>query len=321
MSDISERVLDRLENLENIEPLLGSLRILSLSTMQMALNRKTQLQTYKEEFMRILRLLLQTLQKDTLPAPGGLNQGAGRALLVVLGSERGICGMYNKNLAASAGAWQAAEIAPNQVQCFGGKLCQAMRQQGAVFDCHDVISQGSVPRYQRAQELVAAWLTEFKAGQLSAVDILSFRKPPSGFYKPVITRLIPLIAQLVLSGEDIETWPPPIIEGDGLQTRDFTYIDNVVHGNLLACHTPGVAGEVFNIACGGQINLLDMVAILNRLLGKTIEPRFTDPRPGDVRHSRASIDKARRMLGYEPLVSFEEGLARTLAWYESTLAV
>jgi len=114
---------------------------------------------------------------------------------------------------------------------------------------------------------------------------------------------------------------PPIIEGDGLQTRDFTYIDNVVHGNLLACHTPGVAGEVFNIACGGQSNLLDMVAILNRLLGKTIEPRFTDPRPGDVRHSRASIDKARRMLGYEPLVSFEEGLARTLAWYESTLAV
>jgi len=217
MSDISERVLDRLENLENIEPLLGSLRILSLSTMQMALNRKTQLQTYKEEFMRILRLLLQTLQKDTLPAPGGLNQGAGRALLVVLGSERGICGMYNKNLAASAGAWQAAEIAPNQVQCFGGKLCQAMRQQGAVFDCHDVISQGSVPRYQRAQELVAAWLTEFKAGQLSAVDILSFRKPPSGFYKPVITRLIPLIAQLVLSGEDIETWPPPIIEGDPLE--------------------------------------------------------------------------------------------------------
>ena len=68
--------------------------------------------------------------------------------------------------------------------------------------------------------------------------------------------------------------------------RAISYIDNVVHGNLLACHTPEVAGEVFNIACGGQINLLDMVAILNRLLGKTIEPRFPDPRPGDVRHSR-----------------------------------
>jgi len=151
---------------------------------------------------------------------------------------------------------------------------------------------------------------------LEAVTIRYFnvfgpRQDPSSAYAAVIPKFMSSML------DDA----PPIIEGDGLQTRDFTYIDNVVHGNLLACHTPGVAGEVFNIACGGQINLLDMVAILNRLLGKTIEPRFTDPRPGDVRHSRASIDKARRMLGYEPLVSFEEGLARTLAWYESTLAV
>jgi len=110
---------------------------------------------------------------------------------------------------------------------------------------------------------------------------------------------------------------PPTVEGDGLQSRDFTFIDNVVHGNLLACHTEGVAGETFNIACGGRINLLDMIEILNRLMGKNIQPIFTDPRPGDVRHSRASIDKARRMLGYEPRVSFDEGLARTLAWYET----
>lgn len=142
-------------------------------------------------------------------------------------------------------------------------------------------------------------------------NVFGPRQDPSSAYAAVIPKFMSSML------DDA----PPIIEGDGLQTRDFTYIDNVVHGNLLACHTPGVAGEVFNIACGGQINLLDMVAILNRLLGKTIEPRFTDPRPGDVRHSRASIDKARRMLGYEPLVSFEEGLARTLAWYESTLAV
>jgi nucleoside-diphosphate-sugar epimerase len=109
---------------------------------------------------------------------------------------------------------------------------------------------------------------------------------------------------------------PPLVEGDGLQSRDFTYIDNVVHGNLLALHTEGVSGEIFNIACGGRINLLDMINTLNQLMGKHIEPAFTDPRPGDVRHSRASVDKARRLLDYEPMVSFEEGLARTLAWYE-----
>jgi nucleoside-diphosphate-sugar epimerase len=112
---------------------------------------------------------------------------------------------------------------------------------------------------------------------------------------------------------------PPVVEGDGLQTRDFTYIDNVVHGSLLACHTPGIAGETFNIACGARINLLDMIDLLNQFMRTHIEPVFTDPRPGDVRHSRASIEKARRALGYEPIVSFEEGLARTLAWYKTAI--
>lgn len=110
---------------------------------------------------------------------------------------------------------------------------------------------------------------------------------------------------------------PPTVEGDGSQSRDFTYIDNVVHGNLLACHTDGVAGETFNIACGGRIDLLSMIELLNQLMGKQIAPVFTDPRPGDVRHSRAAIDKARRLLKYEPVVTFDEGLARTVAWYET----
>ncbi|MBN1203276.1 MAG: SDR family oxidoreductase [Anaerolineae bacterium] len=114
---------------------------------------------------------------------------------------------------------------------------------------------------------------------------------------------------------------PPVVEGDGLQSRDFTYIDNVVHGSLLALHTDGVAGETFNIACGGRTNLLDMIDDLNALLGKDIQPVFTDPRPGDVRHSRASIEKARRLLGYEPVMSFKDGLARTLAWYEAPTPV
>jgi nucleoside-diphosphate-sugar epimerase len=142
-------------------------------------------------------------------------------------------------------------------------------------------------------------------------NVFGPRQDPLSMYAAVIPKFI--TAMLDDS--------PPTVEGDGLQSRDFTYIDNVVHGNLLACHTDGVAGQTFNIACGDRINLLDMITLINKLTGKQIEPVFTDPRLGDVRHSRAAIDKARQKLGYEPVVSFEEGLSRTLAWYETALAV
>ncbi|HML20391.1 MAG TPA: SDR family oxidoreductase [Aggregatilinea sp.] len=142
-------------------------------------------------------------------------------------------------------------------------------------------------------------------------NVFGPRQDPLSTYAAVIPKFI----TLMLKGES------PRIEGDGLQSRDFTYIDNVVHGNLLACHTPGVSGETFNIAVGGNINLLNMVSELNRLMGTQIEPEFVAPRPGDVKHSRAAIDKAGRMLGYEPVVSFEDGLARTLAWYKTAMPV
>jgi len=141
-------------------------------------------------------------------------------------------------------------------------------------------------------------------------NVFGPRQDPTSAYAAVI----PKFMTRMLAGE------APIVEGDGLQSRDFTYIANVVHGNMLACHTPGVAGEVFNIAVGGRINLLDMIAVLNANLGTNIEPQFTDPRVGDVRHSRAGIDKARDMLRYEPVVSFEDGLAHTLDWYKEAYA-
>lgn len=138
-------------------------------------------------------------------------------------------------------------------------------------------------------------------------NVFGPRQDPTSTYAAVIPKFI----TLMLAGES------PVVEGDGLQSRDFTYIANVVHGNLLACHTPGVAGEVFNIAVGGRTNLLDMIDLLNSELGAAIEPVFTDPRPGDIRHSRADIDKARQMLNYEPVVTFGQGLARTLDWYKT----
>jgi len=108
----------------------------------------------------------------------------------------------------------------------------------------------------------------------------------------------------------------PIIYGDGEQTRDFTYVANVVDGVLRAVDADAkkVAGEVINVATGGRISLNELLRVMNRLVGATIEPIYEDARAGDVRDSQADISKARRLLGYEPHVGLEEGLRRTLAW-------
>jgi len=105
----------------------------------------------------------------------------------------------------------------------------------------------------------------------------------------------------------------PTIFGDGLQTRDFIYIDNVVHAVLLAATCArDLRGEVINIGGGTQVSLLDVIDVLNDAADKRLEPIFADPRPGDVQHSVANIDRARGLLGFEPLISFAGGLARTL---------
>jgi nucleoside-diphosphate-sugar epimerase len=110
----------------------------------------------------------------------------------------------------------------------------------------------------------------------------------------------------------------PRIYGDGEQTRDFTYVANVVDGVLRACHAPAASGEVINVATGGRISLNQLFATVRDLLGATIDPIYDAPRAGDVRDSQADISKARRLLGYEPVVSFEDGLAKTVEWYRSS---
>ena len=104
---------------------------------------------------------------------------------------------------------------------------------------------------------------------------------------------------------------PLTIHGDGGQSRDFTFVDNVVSANLLAATAPGVSGEVFNIACGGHFSLIDIVETLESICGKSLVRNHIDPRPGDVRHSLAAIERASEALGYSVEVSFAEGLART----------
>lgn len=136
-------------------------------------------------------------------------------------------------------------------------------------------------------------------------NVFGPRQDPTSQYSAVI----PLFVTAMLAGQQ------PCIFGDGLQSRDFTYVDNVVEGNLLAADAPGAVGQSINVACGQQINLLDLVATINCVLGTEIEPMHEKPRPGDVRESLADITRARELLGYEPVVAFEEGLRRSIEFY------
>ena len=113
----------------------------------------------------------------------------------------------------------------------------------------------------------------------------------------------------------------PFIHGDGRQTRDFTYVGDVVNGVLRCCDAPNAAGEVINVAAGGRVSLLELVRALQVILKKDIEPQFGPTREGDVRDSQADIFKARNVLGFEPQISFQDGLERTVAWFVSDAQV
>ena len=111
----------------------------------------------------------------------------------------------------------------------------------------------------------------------------------------------------------------PTVFGDGRQTRDFTYVDNVVEANLLAAKAEHTAGQVLNIACGKAVTVNETIDVINELLGKNIKPLYTDPRPGDIKHSLADITLAKNLIGYEPTVQFKDGLKLAIDWYRDNL--
>lgn len=120
---------------------------------------------------------------------------------------------------------------------------------------------------------------------------------------------IPIFINSFLDGK------APTIFGDGEQSRDFTFVENVVQANLLACHVKDAAGEIFNIACGERTTINNLLETIRELLDYDIEPVYEQERKGDVLHSQADISKARRILGYEPMVDLETGIERTLDWF------
>lgn len=141
-------------------------------------------------------------------------------------------------------------------------------------------------------------------------NVFGRRQDPDGAYAAVIPKFL----KMLMDGE------APTIHGDGRQSRDFTYIDNVVEANLRACKAPHEAGgQAFNIAYGGREYLIDIYHVLCEKLGRQIEPVFGPERPGDIRHSNADISKARELLGYDPQYSFEQGLGLAVEWYRENL--
>lgn len=141
-------------------------------------------------------------------------------------------------------------------------------------------------------------------------NVFGRRQDPDGAYAAVIPKFI----KMLLHDE------VPTINGDGRQSRDFTYIENVIEANLKACLAPSeAAGNAFNIAYGGREYLIDIYYGLTKALGKDIEPNFGPDRPGDIKHSNADISKAKNLLGYDPDYSFEKGIALAIDWYKENL--
>ncbi len=136
-------------------------------------------------------------------------------------------------------------------------------------------------------------------------NVFGPKQDPTSQYAAVIPRFI----TAMMSGQS------PVVYGDGEQSRDFTYVDNVVQANLLACTASAAPGHAMNIACGDRYSLNTLLQLLAEIMGKKAQPVYETDRPGDVKHSMASIERAQHLLGFSPAINFKEGLKRTVAWF------
>ena len=141
-------------------------------------------------------------------------------------------------------------------------------------------------------------------------NVFGPRQDPSSQYSGVLSRFM----LAAIEGQ------PPVVYGDGEQSRDFTYVENIVDETLRACEAPGASGLVFNGGTGARVTLNQVLKMLEQISGKTIKPRYEAPRNGDIRDSQADVSLARGVLGYQPRVLFEEGLKRTWEWYKKAYA-
>jgi len=184
---------------------------------------------------------------------------------------------------------------------------------------------GDTPALPKVESMIPAPLSPYAVGKLTGeyycsvfyhvyhLETISLRYfnvfGPYQNPKSQYAAAIPAFVTSILKNES------PTIYGDGEQSRDFTYIDNVVEANLLAARAERTQGQVINIACGCAVTINEIINMINLSLGKNIKPVYTDPRPGDVKHSLAEITSAHNLIGYKPTMSFEQGLQKAINWY------
>ncbi len=189
---------------------------------------------------------------------------------------------------------------------------------------------GESPTLPKVETMATAPMSPYAVSKLTAevygqcftrtygLEVVSLRyfnvfgpwQDPNGEYAAVIPKFI----ALMLEGK------APTIFGDGLQSRDFSYIDNVVQANIKACTAPDAPGKTFNIACGERTDLLQLVEVLNQILGTNLTANHAPERAGDIKHSLADIDQAREILGYDAKVDFAQGIRKTVEWYKDNVA-
>lgn len=217
MAEGKERDQARLENLETIEPMLGSLRVLSLSTMQMALNRLATLDQYAQRFHSIAVQLRHTAA-PTIPETDETSPSArGKRVLAVLGSTRGIAGQYNRQLARAVRlALEDPEDEPYTILAYGKRVQTCLSQEKVGFEPHEALNTGSLPHFEQASKQIRQWMEDIDKGRIVAVDVLSFRRQQnSESYLPQIHRLLPTPRQIETLEQPTEAvYPEPVIEGN-----------------------------------------------------------------------------------------------------------
>lgn len=221
MADSKESNAKRLENLQAIEPLLGSLRVLSLSSMQMALNRQEALQNYAARFKLVAAQLnaeveskhVKPARKKAVPEEP---KPKGKTILVVLGSTRGIIGQYNRRLAQRTKDLASRFEGQLEVWAYGSRVQRSLTQEGLAFLPKEDLSAGSRPKYEAVSQTLRGWLQSMQKGGVERVGVLSFRKQIAGSnYEIALTRLLPETLNAAIgSGPQDLPWPEPIIEGD-----------------------------------------------------------------------------------------------------------
>ena len=276
-----------------------------------------------------------TGRRENLEGLGGIELAEGdlRDAAIVRRAVAGVVGVFHQAALRSVPRSVEDPLGSNEVNVTGTLVlllaCRDARVRRVVYASSSSV-YGDDPVLPKVESLPTRPISPYAVSKLAAehychtfarlygVETVSLRyfnvfgprQNPDSKYSAVIPRFL---AQ-ALAGEPLE------VHGDGEQSRDFTYIDNVVRANLLAMAAPGVSGEVFNVACGRRHSLLAVADAIGDFLGRRLARRHVAPRPGDVRHTLADIARIEQLLGYRPTVDFETGMRRTCEYFVARLA-